>query len=54
MPENVAKSMDRIESALKRLSKTDAEYVAANAADRAEAIADYAERIANAQQAPAQ
>lgn len=54
MSENVEKSMGRIEDALKRLPKSEAEYVAADAAARAEAIADYAERIAAAQRAPAQ
>lgn len=48
MPENVMNSMTKMEEALKRLPKTDAEIVAADAAARAETIADYVERLSRA------
>lgn len=50
MPENVMNSITRIEQALKRLPKSDAETVAEEAAARAEAVADYAERIGRAEE----
>lgn len=50
MPEEVMHSITRMEEALKRLSRADAENVAADAAARAEAVADYAERIGRSEQ----
>lgn len=50
MSEEVMTSITRMEEALKRLSRSDAETVAAEAAARAEAVADYAERLARAEQ----
>ena len=52
MPEEIISSINRMEAALERLSRSDAEFVAANAADRAEAVADYAERIGRANNQP--
>lgn len=54
MPDEVMSSINRMEEALKRLSRSDAESVAADAAARAEAVADYAERIGRATQAAGQ
>jgi septal ring factor EnvC (AmiA/AmiB activator) len=45
MSENLEKSMNRLSEALKRLPRESAEKVAAEAAARAEAVADYAEMI---------
>jgi hypothetical protein len=45
MPEEVISSINKMQEALKRLTRADAESVAADAAARAEAVADYAERI---------
>lgn len=52
MPEEVISSITRMQEALKKMSKADAENVAAEAAIRAEAVADYAERIGRAGNAP--
>lgn len=52
MPDEVMSSITRMEEALKRLSRSDAETVAADAAARAEAVADYAERIGRANNMP--
>lgn len=52
MPEKVISSMEKMEEALKRLSHEDAEVVMADAAARAEAVADYVERIGRAAERP--
>lgn len=49
MPDNVISSMERMQEALRKLPKADAESIAAEAAARAEAVADYAEQIGRAQ-----
>lgn len=43
MPEEVAKSIEVLQEALKKLPKEAAEKLAAEAANRAEAVADYVE-----------
>lgn len=45
MPEKIAESVSRIQEALKKIPREDAEAVANDAAIRAETIADYAEMI---------
>lgn len=45
MSEEILSSITRMQEALKRIPREDAEAVAAEAAARAEAVADYAERI---------
>lgn len=45
MPDEVITSINRMQEALKRLPKADADNVAAEAAARAEAVADYVERV---------
>lgn len=45
MPEEIITSINRMQEALKRIPRADAENVAAEAAARAEAVADYVERI---------
>lgn len=45
MPEEVIAGINRIQEALMRLPREDAEKLAENAAIRAEAVADYAEQI---------
>lgn len=52
MPEEVISSINRMQEALKKMSKDDAENVAAEAAARAEAVADYAERIGRTAERP--
>lgn len=49
MPEEIITSINRMQEALKKMPKADAESVAAEAAARAEAVADYAERIGRAE-----
>lgn len=44
MSEEVIASINRIQDALKRIPRSDAETVAVEAAIRAEAVADYVER----------
>ena len=48
MPEEVISGMNRMQEALKRLPREDAERLMENAAIRAEAVADYAEQIGRA------
>lgn len=43
MPENVAKSINAMQEALKKIPREAAEKLAADAANRAEAVADYVE-----------
>lgn len=45
MSEKVIASIDRMQEALMRVPRVDAEALAEEAAIRAEAVADYAERI---------
>lgn len=45
MPEEIVSGMNRMQEALKRLPREDAEKLMENAAIRAEAVADYAEQI---------
>lgn len=45
MPDKIAESVSRIQEALKKMPREDAEAVANDAAIRAETIADYAEMI---------
>ena len=45
MPENVLSSINRMEEALGRIPREDAERLAEAAAVRAEAVAEYAEQI---------
>lgn len=52
MPEEIISSINRMQEALKRIPRADAESVAAEAAARAEAVADYVERISRAENAP--
>ena len=52
MPEEIIFSINRMQEALKRLPRADAENVAAEAATRAEAVADYVERIGRAAEHP--
>lgn len=52
MPEEIISSINRMQEALKRIPRADAENVAADAAARAEAVADYVERIGRAVNAP--
>ena len=52
MPDEVIRSINRMEEALARLSRADAETIAADAAARAEAVADYAARIGRAENQP--
>lgn len=48
MPEEIVSGMNRMQEALKRLPREDAEKLMENAAIRAEAVADYAEQIGRA------
>lgn len=50
MPEEIILSINRMQEALERLPRADAENVAAEAAARAEAVADYVERISRTNQ----
>lgn len=43
MPENVARSINAMQEALKKIPREAAEKLAAEAANRAEAVADYVE-----------
>ena len=52
MPEEIISSINRMQEALKRIPRADAENVAADAAARAEAVADYVERIGRAESQP--
>ena len=53
MSEEVISSINRIQEALKRIPREDAETIAADAAIRAEAVADYVERTAKQETLPA-
>lgn len=46
MPEDVAKSINAMQEALKKIPREAAEKLAAEAANRAEAVADYVEMAA--------
>lgn len=52
MPEEIISSINRMQEALKRIPRADAENVAAEAAARAEAVADYVERIGKGTERP--
>lgn len=52
MPEEIILSINRMQEALKRIPRADAENVAAEAAARAEAVADYVERIGREAKTP--